>query len=67
MCLACEHYVDLCKEAECVTRAESDPAQRWNIFASRSGWTAVLWRGYGEPCDHIKAGRPDWRDEMDAA
>jgi hypothetical protein len=27
----------------------------------------VLWRGYEEPCDHIKASNPDWREEMEEA
>ena len=59
MCLMCEHYLAICKEPECVAAADA-----YDVFESRSGWTGVLWRGYREPCDHIKAEYPDWADDM---
>lgn len=64
MCLMCEHHLDMCKDPECYAAAEVDPERRWDLYASRSGWKAVLWRGYDEPCDHIKANNPEWRDDL---
>lgn len=60
MCLMCEYYVDLCKEQECIDKLEPN---HWNLYRGRL-FTAVLWRGYGEPCEHIKQTNPDWKDYM---
>jgi hypothetical protein len=63
----CEYYLDICKEPECIAAEEAKDPPSWNLFWSRSGWKGVLWRGYEEPCDHIKASNPDWREEMEEA
>lgn len=50
MCLMCEVYVALCTERECYVRA---PA--YDRYETRRGDKMYLWRGYGEPCEHILA------------
>lgn len=59
MCLACEYYIATCKEEECIAKAD-----RFDIYTGRTGLTLWLWRGYDEPCEHIKADYPDWEEDM---
>lgn len=59
MCLMCEHHVDSCNEQKCI-----DAADDYDVFTGRSGITLYLWRGYGEPCEHIKNDLPDWEDYL---
>lgn len=51
MCLMCEFYLGTCAEPECVAKATGE-----ELFTSRKGtYQYFLWKGYSEPCEHIKA------------
>lgn len=48
MCLMCEYYIDYCEDPGCYEKANE-----YNRIWTRSGSKMYLWRGYGEPCEHI--------------
>lgn len=69
MCLMCEWYIDSCDKPECIEAAEqryenakasgdrqqiSSAAEE--LYVSRSDWKLFLWKGYSEPCEHIREG-----------
>jgi len=56
----CEYYVSICYDPECFEKADG-----YNKYQSRHGKKMTLWRGYTEPCEHIKATDPDWEDYVE--
>lgn len=58
MCLFCEWKLATCSEQECIDAADPD-----DVYHGRSV-TCYMWRGYDEPCKHIKEWYLDWEDDM---
>lgn len=62
MCLMCESYVTSCREEECFENAGTEEyCSGMEQYVGRTLNTA-LWRGIGEPCEHIKSDWPDWKE-----